>query len=1013
MSQQPATRGDRGKGAAPRRRSGGGGRGRGRGNGRSNGKSGGGRARGEVALPYPAHVSAEEAEAGIAEGRMYSGQLRVLQTTDRDALKAFVTCEQGGFAGDIQVYGMLHRNRAFHGDRVCIELLDRSEWFGGRREETASKKLRDEVEVADVAAALASAGLGGAPAAAAKSAEEHFVFPEERERRAVHAASARFYGDDNQLSLWAPLPTASDDQEGAAEEPPRPSLSETGALALRLGLQPKARVVRVLSRAPWREQSGALRAGATDGRMAADERFAHFVCDDRRFGTVLVPRARLPIAFVEAPSRFGGVKFLCRAGSWPADSAHAVAHSVRYLGEIGDIATETIAILTRHGLLHGADAEAPFGADGEESEAEGTDGAGGEGGGEGGRLGGRGGRNPRVAPPNPSANPSANPNPSSSPSPNPSASVDAPCAAMPEFRADILEELAARFGKEWRIPPEEIGRRRDFRGERIFTIDPTGAKDLDDALHVRPTADGGAEVGVHIADVTHFVTEGSKIDLEAQRRCTSVYLVQSVIPMLPPLLSEVYCSLNPNVDRLSFSCVFRLDAEGSLLGAAPFLGRGVIRSCCKLDYAIAQRMITGEIPEDCGPDLPERLWPSARRPREHAMADVVADVRVLQRIAARRRARRLGGGALVLSNPKLSFSLGASGNPTGFREYPIRDSNRLIEEYMLLANYIVARHLCANAGGRAVLRRHPPPKGEEVLKAAREVSAATGVAVDASSARALAESLRAVGRLDIGAAAKVLCSNLLTMPMQNALYFAASGVEDARSWRHYALNIPYYTHFTSPIRRYADVLAHRVLQATLKDSYARDEGLGLDGLPPGGALHARLERCNEMNLASKAAQQESDLLFLAIYCRSGAIVERGIVQSVGENGFHVNLVRIGVTQRVNARQHPTTTAFQTHRFDAASQSITMVPRGGAPADEMLRSVRADDPNADKAAFRRCEVKAFQELWVLVRCAEAKQGEKLDVELIPMAPVRDADGPIAAVAEGAAPAAEARAELAFD
>ncbi|CAN0555168.1 unnamed protein product, partial [Ectocarpus sp. 8 AP-2014] len=146
-------------------------------------------------------------------------------------------------------------------------------------------------------------------------------------------------------------------------------------------------------------------------------------------------------------------------------------------------------------------------------------------------------------------------------------------------------------GSRWKIPKEEISKRRDLRATRIFTIDPTGARDLDDALSITPLADGTFEIGVHIADVTYFVRPNSDLDREARRRATTVYLVQQAIPMLPPLLCEELCSLNPQVDRLTYSCIWRMNVDGTLVDKPAWFGRTVIRSCCKLDYQTAQHMI--------------------------------------------------------------------------------------------------------------------------------------------------------------------------------------------------------------------------------------------------------------------------------------------------------------------------------------------------------------------------------------------------------------------------------------
>jgi len=353
-----------------------------------------------------------------------------------------------------------------------------------------------------------------------------------------------------------------------------------------------------------------------------------------------------------------------------------------------------------------------------------------------------------------------------------------------------------------------------LREHTIFTIDPPTAKDLDDALHVTQLPDGTYEIGVHIADVSFFVEEGTALDAEARRRATSVYLVQKVIPMLPSILCEQLCSLNPNVDRLAFSCIWKMNADGTLVDETPWFGRTVIRSCAKMDYPTAQRVIDGIIPTEysaAAPDeesfraaLPEDVWESGRRPVGHRARDVAKAVWIMNQLARERRVRRLAGGALVLDNPKLTVSLDANGNPIGFGTYTIREANMLVEEYMLLANYFVAEKLISDMGKYSFLRRHPPPdmKGLSDVKSIADV---LGIPLDISTANSLQMSLNRVSRRH----SKVMTA-LLMQPMKPALYVVADSCEP-NGWRHYALAIPYYTHFTSPIRRYADLVVHRQL----------------------------------------------------------------------------------------------------------------------------------------------------------------------------------------------------------
>ncbi|CAN0033346.1 unnamed protein product, partial [Phaeothamnion confervicola] len=367
-------------------------------------------------------------------------------------------------------------------------------------------------------------------------------------------------------------------------------------------------------------------------------------------------------------------------------------------------------------------------------------------------------------------------------------------------------------------------------------------QDIDDALHVSLIGGGVVEVGVHIADVTHFVAEGSVLDFEAAKRGTTTYLTQNVtsccrrptrpprqaIPMLPPILSEQLCSLLPNVDRLAFSVIFKMTMDGALLEEAPFFGRTVIRSKARLDYATAQRIIDGVIDLDNPATLTEETWETARRSQDKAlMSAVVMSVKLLDSVARRRREKRFASGALCLNNTKLCFDLwrtksGGGVEPRSCHASAISEANNLIEEYMLTANFLVAQKiLTSGAGDFALLRRQPEPvtKGLSDLK---DLLASRGMELDISSSLAFHKSLSRIRKGD-PLISKASCFPLLQMlataPMKVAEYFAA-GLEEPSAWRHYALAMPAYTHFTSPIRRYADCCVHRLLTRALRNGAA-------------------------------------------------------------------------------------------------------------------------------------------------------------------------------------------------
>ena len=391
-----------------------------------------------------------------------------------------------------------------------------------------------------------------------------------------------------------------------------------------------------------------------------------------------------------------------------------------------------------------------------------------------------------------------------------------------EFTQAVLNDLPPL---PFVIPPEEISRRRDLRKECIFTIDPLTARDLDDAVSVELLEDGNFRVGVHIADVSYFVKDKTELDLEAQQRATSVYLVQKVVPMLPRHLCENLCSLNPNEDRLTFSVEWKMTEQGEIL--EEWFGRSVINSCVKLAYEHAQDMM----------DHPNKEWPKDELPPIKSPWNsriISGKVNMLQRIAVNLRRRREDSGALRLDQPKLCFTLNKeNGLPLGFKMYEHRHSNKLIEEFMLLANISVAKKLYEKFPNLAVLRNHMPPKDNMMCQVVKELEKHK-IYLDTSSSKTLQESLNKYKPFtnkdksdDHNRQFRYqVLMNILSRPMQQAKYFCSGWnlqkAEDDREdgekidyHHHYALCVPLYTHFTSPIRRYPDILVHRYVKLIL------------------------------------------------------------------------------------------------------------------------------------------------------------------------------------------------------
>ncbi|KAI8334806.1 hypothetical protein BC941DRAFT_356217 [Chlamydoabsidia padenii] len=425
------------------------------------------------------------------------------------------------------------------------------------------------------------------------------------------------------------------------------------------------------------------------------------------------------------------------------------------------------------------------------------------------------------------------------------------------------------------ISAYEISKRRDLRHEQIFTIDPPTAKDLDDALHIKRLDDGCFEVGVHIADVTHYVKQNSLLDSEVEKRGTTTYLTNRSIPMLPPTLSEDLCSLNPGSDKLAFSVIWKLDQSGNIRDE--WFGRTVIRSCTKLTYDEAQCVI------DCG-YLPEETVVMANNKQQ-----VEESIMDLYKLSTVMRKRRYEEGALSLNSVKLSFTLDDQENPIGVSVYETKEANRLVEEFMLLANFCVAQKIYEAYPLMSLLRRHPRPI-ERQLEQFVDNAKKLGYNMNVDSAGDLQTSFENMNNL----AVKDVLLLLAIQPMRRANYIC-SGVVRNNNYFHYALNQDYYTHFTSPIRRYADIIVHRLLDGAISGK----EDCGYDTkMIQKIALH-----CNRKKDGAKNAQQADTMLFLADYLNiqqqtKGIQTEKAITIGVTKKKFDIYVPAYGLEYRV-------------------------------------------------------------------------------------------------------------------
>ncbi len=420
----------------------------------------------------------------------------------------------------------------------------------------------------------------------------------------------------------------------------------------------------------------------------------------------------------------------------------------------------------------------------------------------------------------------------------------------------------------YEITAEELEGRVDLRNLNICSIDPPNCTDIDDALHCIRLENGEYEVGVHIADVTHYVKPGSALDREASQRSTSVYLVDRRIDMIPARLSTDICSLHENVDRLAFSTVWRMNSKADILDVRFF--KSVIRSRAAFAYADAQKYI----------DLP--VEKEGSNPLVHACRD-------LMHLARHLKQKRIDNGALTLASSEVKFEMDAKRTTAlSVGQYQLKEANSLVEEFMLLANVSVAEHIKARYSTFALLRRHPVP-APEMLAPLVKACKRWGFDIDISSGKQLNNSLDKVISKDDPSFNKIV-RMLTTRCLTQAVYCIPSADLPEKQLQHFGLAAPLYTHFTSPIRRYSDVVVHRLLAASL----------GISNLPDAIKDKDNMKTVvDNMNLRHRNAQMASrsstQIWTLAFFAKQPKIVQqKAIILDVKSTGLRVIVPELGI-----------------------------------------------------------------------------------------------------------------------
>lgn len=429
-----------------------------------------------------------------------------------------------------------------------------------------------------------------------------------------------------------------------------------------------------------------------------------------------------------------------------------------------------------------------------------------------------------------------------------------------EFPNQVEEEANRIFRK---IKEKEIKKRKDFRGVLTFTIDPDTAKDFDDALSYVLNKDKSFEIGIHIADVSHYVKPDTRLDKEAYKRGTSVYLVDRVVPMLPEILSNGLCSLRPNEDKYTFSAVFTFNHDGMLI--KEWYGKTIINSDYRFTYNEVQHILETNntlINDDISLTSCEYKIPK----------EVLNALKKLNNVANKLRKERMKEGAISFDRVEVKFKLDKKNNPENVYFKKSREANKLVEEFMLLANKKVATFISKKSNFSSVFRVHDKPD-EEKLSNLKKIVEGLGYAFKLNTQKTNVAINNLLEECN-GKKEQNLIDTLTLRSMSKAEY-------TTENIGHYGLAFPYYTHFTSPIRRYPDLIVHRILQNYLSNEKSENKGL----------LEEICKHSSHREQLATKAERDSIKYMQTVYMKD-KIGKRfkGVITGVTERGLYVEII---------------------------------------------------------------------------------------------------------------------------